>query len=149
MKNLRVSQRKTRLVADMIRGKDIDTARTQLQFSTKKTSEDILCLLNSAVANAKNNFRLDEEKLFVEKIVVEEGPTLKRWIPRAQGRASAIKKRTCSVIITLNELGDKDEKTSKKAEKEMKPEVKAVKEVKEKADKKEAKVLKSEKKSGK
>lgn len=143
LKNLRVSQRKTRLVADMIRGKDIETARTQLQFSTKKTSEDILCLLNSAVANAKNNFRLDEGKLFVEKIVVEEGPTLKRWIPRAQGRASAIKKRTCSVIITLNELGGEDKEAVKK---EKKPQAKAMKE---KTVKKEAKASKPEKKSGK
>lgn len=144
LKNLRVSQRKTRLVADMIRGKDIDTARIQLQFSTKKTSEDILCLLNSAVANAKNNFRLDEGKLFVEKIVVEEGPTLKRWIPRAQGRASAIKKRTCSVIITLNELvGGEDKEVAKE---EKKPQAKVMKE---KTVKKEAKALKSEKKSGK
>lgn len=103
LKNLRVSQRKTRLVADVIRGKDIATARIQLQFSNKKTSENILCLLNSAVANAKNNFNLDEDKLFVMSIVVEEGPTLKRWRPRAMGRASAIRKRTCSVIIILDE----------------------------------------------
>lgn len=122
LKNLRVSQRKTRLVADLVRGKDVATAKVQLQFSTKKTSENILCLLNSAIANAKNNFNLDENNLFIEKIVVEEGPTLKRWRPRAMGRASAIKKRTCSVILTLGELKEtekkgKGEKKVEKAEK--------------------------------
>lgn len=117
LKNLRVSPRKTRLVAGLVRGKDIDTARNQLQFSKKKTSENILCLLNSAVANAKNNFNLEENNLFVSSIVVEEGPTLKRWTPRAMGRASAIHKRTCSVIIVLDEIEKKEEKkvSAKKA----------------------------------
>jgi len=108
LKNLRVSQRKTRLVADLIRGKGIETAKIQLQFSTKKTSENILCLLNSAIANAKNNFNLDENNLYVKGIVVEEGSTLKRWRPRAMGRASAIRKRTCSVIITLDEIEENE-----------------------------------------
>jgi large subunit ribosomal protein L22 len=127
LKNLRVSQRKTRLVADVIRGKDVETAKTQLQFSTKKTSNDILCLLNSAIANAKNNFNLDENDLFVEKIVVEEGQTLKRWMPRAQGRASAIHKRTCSVIITLGEKVEKAAKTAKGKKAEEVKEVEAPK----------------------
>ena len=126
LKNLRVSQRKTRLVADMIRGKDVEAAKIQLQFSTKKTSDNLLCLLNSAIANAKNNFNLDENGLFVEKIVVEEGPTLKRWRPRAMGRASAIKKRTCSIIITLSER-DKEAPKGKK----VKEEKKAIKQEKE------------------
>jgi len=137
LKNLRVSQRKTRLVADLVRGKDIDTARAQLQFSTKKTSQHILCLLNSAVANAKNNFNLDEKNLFVSAIVVEEGPTLKRWTPRAMGRASAIHKRTCSVIITLDERVGKESKKAEKAKetKEGKAEEAEVKK-EEKAEKK-------------
>lgn len=125
LKNLRVSQRKTRLVADLVRGKDIQTAKVQLQFSTKKTSENILCLLNSAVANAKNNFNLDENNLFISSIIVEEGPTLKRWMPRAMGRASAIRKRTCSVIITLDEIEKKaagKEKGTDKKEEEVKKE---------------------------
>lgn len=125
LKNLRVSQRKTRLVADLVRGKDIQTAKVQLQFSTKKTSENILCLLNSAVANAKNNFNLDENNLFISSIIVEEGPTLKRWMPRAMGRASAIRKRTCSVIITLDEIEKKaagKEKGTDKKEEEAKKE---------------------------
>lgn len=122
LKNLRVSQRKTRLVVDTIRGKDVETAKIQLKFSTKKTSDNVLCLLNSAIANAKNNFNLDEKNLFIETIVVEEGPTLKRWRPRAMGRASAIKKRTCSIIITLNEKHPKAEKKTDATEenKEMK-----------------------------
>lgn len=108
LKNLRVSSRKTRLVADLVRGKGIDAARTQLMFSTKKTSDHILALLNSAIANAKNNFNLDEKDLYVRNIIVEDGPTLKRWTPRAQGRASAIRKRTCSVIVTLDEVRVKE-----------------------------------------
>jgi large subunit ribosomal protein L22 len=119
----------------MIRGKDVEYAKSQLQFSTKKTSDDLLCLLNSAIANAKNNFQLEEGNLFIEKIVVEEGPTLKRWMPRAQGRASAIRKRTCSVIITLNEKEPKAvaEKTEVKDEKKEAPEKKAKKEAAAKA----------------
>jgi large subunit ribosomal protein L22 len=108
LKNLRVSPRKTRLVADLVRGKNIDVARAQLQFSTKKTSDHILTLLNSAVANAKNNFNLDEKNLYIQNIIVEDGPILKRWTPRAQGRASAIHKRTCSVIVTLDEIQVKE-----------------------------------------
>jgi large subunit ribosomal protein L22 len=117
LKNLRVSQRKTRLVADLVRGKNIDIAKAQLQFSTKKTSENILCLLNSAVANAKNNFNLDENNLYIRNIIVEEGPTLKRFMPRAMGRASAIRKRTCSVIITLDETKNRPEKPVKNGRK--------------------------------
>ena len=117
LKNLRVSQRKTRLVADLVRGKNIDIAKAQLQFSTKKTSENILCLLNSAVANAKNNFNLDENNLYIQNIIVEEGPTLKRFMPRAMGRASAIRKRTCSVIITLDETKNRPEKPVKNGRK--------------------------------
>ncbi len=108
LKNLRVSSRKTRLVADLVRGKNIDAARAQLQFSTKKTSDHILTLLNSAIANAKNNFNLDENNLYIQNIIVEDGPMLKRWTPRAQGRASAIHKRTCSVIVTLDEVQVKE-----------------------------------------
>lgn len=136
LKNLRVSSRKTRLVADMIRGKDVAIAQDQLRFSTKKTSDNVLCLLNSAVANARNNFKLDENGLFVESIVVEEGATLKRWRPRAMGRASAIRKRTCSVIITLNEREPKKEaETVKEADKAAKAE-KTEKKKQVKADKK-------------
>ena len=124
LKNLRSSSRKTRLGADMIRGKDVAFAKTQLQFSNKKTSSDLLCLLNSAIANAKNNFQLDEQNLFVEKIVVEEGTTLKRWRPRAMGRAGAIRKRTCSVIITLNERGTQEAAKGKQAAKA--PKIEAV-----------------------
>lgn len=114
LKNLRVSARKTRLVADMVRGKKIEDARIQLQFSTKKTSRDVLNLLNSAVANAKNNFNLGEEDLYVSSIFVNDGPILKRWRPRAMGRAAAIKKRTCTIHIVLDEMVS--EKASEKTE---------------------------------
>lgn len=125
LKNLRVSSRKTRLVADTIRGKKISDARIQLQFSTKKTSRDILTLLNSAVSNAKNNFSLDENNLFVYSIFVNDGPILKRWRPRAMGRAAAIQKRTCTINIILDELNAgkeavKEEKAKTKTEKVVK-----------------------------
>lgn len=120
LKNLRVSARKVRLVTDMVKGKRIEDARIQLQFSTKKTSRDVLNLLNSAVANAKNNFNLGEDGLYVSSIFVNDGPILKRWRPRAMGRAAAIKKRTCTINIVLDELAPAN--TEKKKEKSVKKE---------------------------
>ena len=99
-----MAPRKVRLVANMIKGMNVSQARAQLQFLVKKPAPFILRLLNSAAANAKNNFNVKEEDLFVEKILVDSGPIIKRWLPRAMGRASEIKKRTCSVNIFLGAL---------------------------------------------
>lgn len=116
LKNLRVSARKVRLVADLIRGKDVSAAQIQLRFSTKKTAADLLGLLNSAVANAENNFNLKGEDLFVETICVNDGPVMKRWRPRAMGRAGAILKRSCTVNLVLNEKGEAAKKVKRPAQ---------------------------------
>lgn len=129
LKNLRISPRKVRLMANVVRGKDIQRAKIQLQFSTKKSSGNILTLLNSAVANAKNNFNLDEDSLFISNIIVNEGPTLKRWRPRAMGRASAIHKRTCTIEIFLDE-----KESGKKEEAKASPEKKGIKKEEKPAD---------------
>lgn len=103
LNNLRISPRKVRLTADLIRGMKVAQARVQLGFLGKRSAEPILKLLNSAIANAKNNFKINEENLFVSKIFVDGGPVLKRHMPRAFGRAAAIMKRTSHITLVLEE----------------------------------------------
>ncbi|KKT17820.1 MAG: 50S ribosomal protein L22 [Parcubacteria group bacterium GW2011_GWB1_43_6] len=103
LNNLRISARKVRLVADMIRGKSTDKAAAILSFTTKKASKPILKLLNSALANAKNNLKLDPTNLFVEKIEVNDGPKYKRMRPRARGQGFEIQKKTAHIIMVLND----------------------------------------------
>ncbi len=117
--NIRMSPRKVRLVANLIGRMPATKAKAQLTFLVKKPAPLILKLLNSAIANAKHNFQLEEDNLRVEKIVVQAGATLKRWLPRAMGRASAIHKRTCSIILWLGEINE----TAKPKKKNIKPEV--------------------------
>lgn len=100
---IRLSARKTRLVADLIRGQAAAKAETILAFTQKAPSRPVLKLLRSAIANASHNFKLEKEKLFVKKITVDQGPALKRWRPRAFGRAAPIKKPTCHISIVLEE----------------------------------------------
>ena len=118
LRNLRISPRKVRLAADVIRGMDVHNAKIQLEFLNKKSSQPILTLMNSAIANAKHNFSLSDENLYVSKIFVNEGATLKRWIPRAMGRASAIHKRTSHITIILDEIESEKKKTDAKENKE-------------------------------
>lgn len=99
----RQSPRKVRLVADVIRGQDTNDALNQLQFTGKRAALPIQKLLSSAIANAVNNFSLKRENLYVKKIFVDGGPVLKRWMPRAFGKASEIRKRTSHVTIVLDE----------------------------------------------
>lgn len=117
LKNLRIAPRKVRLVANLIKGMDTTNAVSQLEYSTKKSSENILTLLNSAIANAKNNFKLDEKKLYISEIMVNGGTIMKRSMPRAMGRAFPIKKRTCHVILILKATGSDatQEKNNKEA----------------------------------
>lgn len=98
---LRSSARKSRLVADLIRGKDVGDAKAILRFSARGVSRDVEKLLDSAVANAENNHELIADDLLVKEIYVDEGPTLKRFRPRAQGRATPIHKRTSHLTIAL------------------------------------------------
>jgi large subunit ribosomal protein L22 len=99
---LRMSPRKVRPVADLVRGIGTDQARHALQFSEKKAAEHILKLLNSAIANAKNNFS-KTEGLYVKKIFVDQGPTYKRFRPRTKGIEAPINKRTSHIFIALDE----------------------------------------------
>ena len=114
LRHLRIAPRKIRLVADLIRGKKALEAQTLLRFTTKKSATPILKLLNSALSNAKHNFQLEEENLFISQITVDEGPKLKRWQPRARGRVSEIQKKTSHVTLILNEIEKKPEKIKKK-----------------------------------
>lgn len=103
LRHLRIAPRKVRLVADSIRGKRALQAQTVLRFTVKGASHPMLKLLNSALANAKNNFHLEAENLYISKITVDEGAKLKRWRARARGQAAEIQKKTSHINITLEE----------------------------------------------
>ncbi|MCB1198054.1 MAG: 50S ribosomal protein L22 [Bdellovibrionota bacterium] len=103
LRHLRVPPRKARWVADLIRGKNVNKAKSDLQFSDKKAARHLSALLNSAIANATQSGTVDPDVLFVKEIMVNEGPVLKRFKPRAQGRATRINKRTSHVTIVLGE----------------------------------------------
>ena len=103
LRNAPISAQKTRLVADLVRKKNVSTALNILQFTEKKAAEKIRKLLSSAVANAEHNFGADIDELTISKIMVDEAPTLKRISPRAKGRANRISKRQCHVFIELSD----------------------------------------------
>ena len=100
---LRIAPRKVRQVADLIRGLPVNEAEAQLLFQRRRAAKPILKLLRSAVANAKVNQRLDAEKLFIESLFVDQGPMLKRSLPRARGMATPIQKKSSHVTIVLGE----------------------------------------------
>ncbi len=100
---VRTSARKARLVLDHIRGRTVPEARTILAFTPRAAATDIEKVLRSAVANAEANHGLDGDDLVVEAAYADEGPTLKRWKPRARGRVNRIRKRTCHVTLVLAE----------------------------------------------
>ena len=100
---LKIAPRKVRLVCDVIRGMTCEQAVSQLQFMTKKSALPILKLLNSAIINAENNFKLKKDNLFIKEIFADEGAKLKRWRPRAFGRAAPILKRSSHITIVLEE----------------------------------------------
>lgn len=114
LNNLRMSARKARLIANLIKGMDVILAKAQLKFLIKKGSILFLKLLDSAVANAKNNSNLEEKNLYIKSALVDSGRSLKRWMPRAMGRATPIMKRTCHISIILEEIEDKNNKNSDK-----------------------------------
>jgi large subunit ribosomal protein L22 len=102
-KYLRISSQKTRLVADMVRGKKVDEALILLRYTPKKSSRLISKVLHSAMANAENTKSADLEKLYVKTIFVDQGPSLKRFRPRAMGRATKILKPSCHITVILSE----------------------------------------------
>ena len=99
----RISSRKVKIVIDMIRNKSVGEALAILKLTPKAASEIVEKLLNSAIANAENNHEMDVEKLYVAEIFANQGPTLKRIRPRAQGRAFRIRKRTSHITVVLKE----------------------------------------------
>lgn len=103
LKYARISPRKVKIVLDLIRGKDVAQAMAILKNTPKSASEYLTKLLRSTVANAENNFNMDASKLYVSECFVCPGPILKRIMPRAQGRAFRILKRTSHVTITVKE----------------------------------------------
>src|SRR5258706_1652021 len=104
-KHVRVSATKARRVVNLVRGMPAKDALTVLQFATQAASEPVYKVLASAIANAENNERLDPDSLLVSEAFVDEGPTLKRFRPRAQGRAYRIRKRTCHITIAVESVG--------------------------------------------
>lgn len=100
---LRITPQKTRLVAGLIRGKPVVQAEDILRFTNKRSAKPMLKLLQSARANAVNNHDMFDDGLFVKEIQVNDGPTLKRFLPRARGRADVMLKRTCHITIILEE----------------------------------------------
>jgi large subunit ribosomal protein L22 len=102
---VRVAPRKARLIADEIRGKHVDEAFRILAFSNKRAARFIWKALTSCVANAERNLRMDRSKLYVREIRIDEGPTLKRWRPRAFGRAGMVRKRTSHITVVVAERG--------------------------------------------
>jgi large subunit ribosomal protein L22 len=105
-KYVRISPRKVRLVTDLIVGRPVDEAAAILRFMPNAAARDVAKVLRSATANAENNFNLTADDLHVESAIANEGPTLKRIRPRAQGRAFQILKRTSHITISVADRGD-------------------------------------------
>ena len=103
LRYVRISPRKVGIVCDLIRGKSVAQATATLMATPKSASEPLLKLLKSAAANAENNHGMDPEKLYVAEVYATGGPILKRIMPRAQGRAYRINKRTSHVTIAVTE----------------------------------------------
>ena len=104
LRYLRIAPRKVRLVADMIRHKNAQKAIPLLAFSIKRGSKPIKKLLESALANAKNNYEMvNTDALYIKRITVDEAPKLKRWRARARGRAMQIQKKTSHITIILDQ----------------------------------------------
>ena len=110
LNHLRIAPRKVRLVAGIMRGKKVSRVLTQLEFLPKKSSLPLRKLLQSAVANAKNDFQLEEADLSIYKIAVDEGPKLKRWRAASRGRGVPIQKKTSHITLVLK--GESKEKAT-------------------------------------
>ncbi len=103
-KYVRISSRKVKAVIDLIRGLPVDSAKAVLLNTPNGATEPTLKLLNSAIANAENNKNLNSDSLYVAEVFANQGPTLKRFRPRAQGRATRIRKRTSHITIILDQV---------------------------------------------
>jgi large subunit ribosomal protein L22 len=116
VKFIRISPRKVRLIADVVRGLGVEKALNQLKFTNKKSAHPVYKLIESGLANAENNYDLDKNNLFIKEIRVDEGKTLKRFMPRAYGRATPIRKRTSHINLIIGEIKDSGVVESKKQE---------------------------------
>lgn len=114
LNHLRMSARKARLVIDVVRKLPVNKALDQLQFLNKLAAEPIKKLIESAIANAEHNFSLDKNNLLIKEIKADEAVTLKRWMPKAHGRATVIRKRGCHVHVTLAEIVASGKKVARK-----------------------------------
>lgn len=135
LNNLRIAPRKVRLVIDLIRGLDVEAAKQQLLFLPKKSTGPVLKLLNSAIANAKHNFKLNPEDMKIAEIFAGEGVVLKRIMPRAMGRAAHIRKRTSNITLILADKNDHADERKNVGESNKKAVLKKTKVVKEKLEK--------------
>ena len=123
LRYLRIAPRKVRLVTKLIRKKKAEEAKTVLNFTNKKGAKPLLKLLETAMADARNNFQLDPTNLYISKITVDQGPTHKRWRPRSRGMAHPIQKKTSHISLVLDEITPgKKIKKIKKVEQEPKVE---------------------------
>ncbi|OFO54167.1 MULTISPECIES: 50S ribosomal protein L22 [Nosocomiicoccus] len=112
-RTVRIAPRKVRLVVDLVRGKEVGEAVALLKLTNKRAAEVVEKLILSAAANAEHNYDMDVDSLIVSEIYANEGPTLKRFRPRAQGRATGINKRTSHITVVLTE---KEEAVEEQAE---------------------------------
>ena len=115
LNHLRMSPRKARLVLDVVRKLPVDKALEQLQFIHKLAADPIKKLIESGIANAEHNFNLDKTNLFIKEIKADEGMTLKRWMPRAHGRATVLRKRSCHINLVLAEIVESGKKEARKS----------------------------------
>jgi large subunit ribosomal protein L22 len=113
LKHLRMSAQKIRLVIDLVRGLPVAAALDQLRFNNKLAARPVAKLLKSAIANGVNTYNLASDNLYIKEIKADEGVTLKRWMPRAHGRATSIRKRACHINLTLAEIKDSGKKEKK------------------------------------
>ena len=100
-KTVRIAPRKVRLILDLVRGKEVGEAISILKLTNKRSSPVVEKLVKSAVANAEHNYDMDIDNLYISEIYADEGPTLKRFRPRAQGRATKINKRTSHITVVV------------------------------------------------
>ena len=113
LNQLRMSPRKVRLVSDLVRTLPVDKAINQLRFANKLAAGPLQKLIESAIANADNLYGISRDNLMIKSLYVDEGNTLKRWMPRAHGRATTLRKRSCHIHLTLSEIHDSGPKTKK------------------------------------
>jgi len=113
LKHLRMSPRKARLVIDVIRKMPVQAALDQLKFINKLAAQPIAKLIKSGIANAENTYSLERDNLYIKEIRSDEGVMLKRWMPRAHGRATSIRKRGCHLSLVLAEIKESGKKEKK------------------------------------